>query len=60
MKLLRSTSALRAPVDNLRMACQPYSRDVRKRERRLVTRIFASWNQLDCWLRQVEGLRTVA
>jgi hypothetical protein len=34
--------------------------DVDKRERRLVSRIFASWNQLDRWLRQVEGLRRVA
>ena len=25
-----------------------------------VSRIFASWNQLDRWLRQVEGLRRVA
>lgn len=25
-----------------------------------VSRIFASWNQLDGWLRQVEGLRRVA
>jgi hypothetical protein len=23
----------------------------------VVSRIFASWNQLDVWLRQVEGLR---
>ncbi len=26
-------------------------------ERRLVSRIFASWNQLDGWLRQMEALR---
>ena len=26
----------------------------------LVSRIFASWNQLDAWLRQVEGLREAA
>jgi hypothetical protein len=26
----------------------------------MVSRIFASWNQLDRWLRQVEGLRRVA
>jgi hypothetical protein len=26
----------------------------------LVSRIFASWNQLDGWLRQVDGLRQVA
>jgi hypothetical protein len=26
----------------------------------VVSRIFASWNQLDGWLRQVEGLRRVA
>ena len=25
-----------------------------------VSRIFASWNQLDGWLRQVDGLRRVA
>jgi hypothetical protein len=27
---------------------------------KVVSRIFASWNQLDGWLRQVEGLRRVA
>jgi len=27
---------------------------------RLVSRIFASWNQLDSWLRQIEGLRAAA
>jgi hypothetical protein len=26
----------------------------------VVSRIFASWNQLDGWLRQVDGLRRVA
>jgi hypothetical protein len=26
----------------------------------VVTRIFASWNQLDAWLRQIERLRAVA
>ena len=31
-----------------------------KPERTLVSRIFASWNQLDEWLRQIEGLRFVA
>lgn len=30
------------------------------RERRLVSLNFTSWNQLDRWLRQVEGLRRVA
>jgi hypothetical protein len=25
-----------------------------------VSRIFVSWNQLDGWLRQIEGLRFVA
>jgi hypothetical protein len=25
-----------------------------------VSRIFASWNQLDGWLRQIEGLRAAA
>jgi hypothetical protein len=25
-----------------------------------VSRIFASWNQLDGWLRQIEGLQFVA
>jgi hypothetical protein len=29
-------------------------------ERRLVSRIFASWNQLDGWLRQVEALLRAA
>jgi hypothetical protein len=28
--------------------------------RRVVSRIFASWNQLDGWLRQVQGLKRVA
>lgn len=28
--------------------------------RKLVSRIVPSWNQLDVWLRQVEGLLTVA
>jgi hypothetical protein len=28
--------------------------------RELVSHIFASWNQLGGWLRQVEGLRRVA
>ena len=27
---------------------------------RMVSRIFASWNQLDGWLRQVEGSRRAA
>jgi hypothetical protein len=26
----------------------------------MASRIFASWNQLDGWLRQIEGLRRVA
>jgi hypothetical protein len=26
----------------------------------MVSRIFASWNQLDWWLRQIEGQRFVA
>ena len=30
------------------------------RREMLVSRIFVSWNQLDGWLRQVEGLRRVA
>jgi hypothetical protein len=29
-------------------------------EEMLVSRIFASWNQLDGWLRQVEALRAAA
>jgi hypothetical protein len=29
-------------------------------DERVVSRIFASWNQLDRWLRQVDGLRRVA
>ena len=29
-------------------------------ERRLVSRIFASWNRMDGWLRQVEALRRAA
>ena len=29
-------------------------------DEKLVSRIFASWNHLDGWLRQVEGLRRVA
>jgi hypothetical protein len=31
-----------------------------KGERRMVTLNFASWNQLDGWLRQVEALRQAA
>ncbi len=31
-----------------------------KRERRLVSRIFASWNHLNEWLRQIERLRRAA
>jgi hypothetical protein len=27
---------------------------------RLVSHVFVSWNQLDGWLRQIEGLRFVA
>jgi len=34
--------------------------DMHKRGQNAVSRIFASWNQLDRWLRQVEGLRRVA
>jgi hypothetical protein len=34
--------------------------DVDKRERRLVSQIFTSWNQLDGWLRQVDWLRLAA
>ena len=30
------------------------------RENRERSRIFASWNQLDGWLRQVQGLKRVA
>ena len=26
----------------------------------MVTQIFASWNQMAAWLRQIEGLRAVA
>ena len=29
-------------------------------ERTLLSRVFASWNQLEGWLRQVEVLRTAA
>jgi len=29
-------------------------------DEKMVSRIFASWNQLDEWLRQVEGLLRVA
>lgn len=29
-------------------------------QRRLVSRIFVSWNQVDRWLRQVDGLKRVA
>jgi hypothetical protein len=32
----------------------------RNQERRLVTLTFASWNQLDGWLRRVEELRRAA
>ncbi len=32
----------------------------RNEKLRLVSRILASWNQLDGWLRQIEGLRRAA
>jgi hypothetical protein len=35
-------------------------RETNRAQARLVSRIFASWNQLDGWLRQVEKLRRVA
>jgi hypothetical protein len=35
-------------------------KSLKAREEMVVIRIFASWNQLDGWLRQVEGLRRVA
>jgi hypothetical protein len=41
----------------------PNARILRRKSlscRELVSRIFASWNQLDGWLRQAEGLRRVA
>lgn len=44
------------PLETFRLACQPESRP--QGERRLVSRIFASWNQLDNWMRQVNRLRT--
>jgi hypothetical protein len=40
-----------------RMACHP---KLAEGERRMVSQNFASWNQLDRWLRQVEGLRRLA
>jgi hypothetical protein len=36
------------------------SRSLAEGERRLVSLNFASWNQLDRWLRQVDGLKRVA
>jgi hypothetical protein len=34
--------------------------DVDKRERRLVSRIFASWNQIGKWLRRLDAVRRTA
>jgi hypothetical protein len=44
---------------------QPHSRQLRgkierARSKNVVSRILASWNQLDKWLRQIEILRFVA
>lgn len=39
-----------APADSLREA----------RERRLVSQIFTSWNQMAEWLRRVDGVRAAA
>ena len=36
------------------------ARDLRASERRLVTKIFSSWNRLTGWLRQIEHLRNAA
>jgi hypothetical protein len=64
-----SASALRAPADRSRrlrrtafaLAGQPESHAYEcRRERRLVTQIFTSWNQLVSWLRQIQGLRRAA
>jgi hypothetical protein len=49
-KVRLRVASRRLPGDSLR----------EKRERRLVSRIFTSWNQLGEWLRQVDGLRDVA
>jgi len=54
-----------ATVDILRCegdsrALKRSGRNQRERNESLVRRIFASWNQLDGWLRAVDGLRRVA
>ena len=36
--------------------CQEIEESLRKE----VSRIFASWNQLDCWLRRLDALRSAA
>jgi hypothetical protein len=47
---LRAVMCAAAPADSLRL----------HRERRLVSLSFASWNQLDGWLREIEWLRRAA
>jgi hypothetical protein len=42
------------------MARQPESRQRARGRGKVVSQTFASWNQLDGWLRQVDGLRRVA
>ena len=49
----------RGPKDRSPEADEPHG-DANLNEVKLVSRIFASWNHLDGWLRQVEALRRAA
>jgi len=55
-------SPFRLRRGSLRLACRAEAHAFGEvtRERRLVTQTFASWNQLDGWLRRVEELRRAA
>ncbi len=43
-----------------RLLEQPHRAKPGRAKRDLVSRIFASWNELNGWLRQIDGLRRVA
>jgi len=46
------------PRSEAGVACQPkLTRNAGKRERRLLSLIFASWNQIGEWLRRLDGVR---
>jgi len=46
------------PCSEAGVACQPkLTRNAGKGERRLLSLIFASWNQIGEWLRRMDGVR---